>query len=139
VQEKALNKTFFGRLEKEWMVSEDLYSVLEPTVEERDFYVVQWQTYPIVAPDWPAYNWDYWEYPNDSAKRMLETHRPAISSTYHLPDLNDPVDVAFANDSANFFRDFLPPDRNPHEPYTEIYYVSAICWICGVTTYLFLT
>jgi hypothetical protein len=124
VQEKALNKTYFGPIERDWMLSEDVFFSLEPEVE-REFYVVQWQTYPVVSPDWPAYNWDYWEYPNDSAKRMLETHQAAISSTWHLPDPNDPVDVEYNNESAEFFRDFLPPDRNPHEPMTEVYYVRV--------------
>jgi hypothetical protein len=124
VQENALNKTFFGPIIKNWTLSEDVFFSLEPV--EREFYVVVWQQFPVVSPDWPVYNWDYWEYPNEVAKRMLETHRAAISSTYHLPDPNDPVDVEFNEESAEFFRDFIPSDRNPHEPLTEIYYVSSI-------------
>jgi hypothetical protein len=78
----------------------------------------------VPTDDYAPYNWDLFQHPPETATKILETHCAGITSAYHLADPNDPVEVAFNNDSAEFFRDYLPPYRDPTEPLSEIYYVS---------------
>jgi hypothetical protein len=128
VQEKALNKTYFGPIRRNWSRPDDIYRDFEDTFES-DFYMVQWQQYPVIPGDVPSYGWDYWEFPGAEGERMFETHKAVISSSSNLPDLDDPVDVAFHNSYAEFLRKYLPPGRDSYEPYIEIYYVRY-CDIC---------
>jgi hypothetical protein len=123
VQERALNKTFFGPINSKWTPASDIYQNVA-THFESEFYLVSWQSYPIIPTEgFPSYSFDFWEYPGPSAERMLETHMASISLTSNLPDLNDPDDVAFNKAYAEYFRSYLPPGRDPSEPYCEIYYV----------------
>jgi hypothetical protein len=59
-------------------------------------------------------------------KRILETHMAGISPPYNLPNLSSPEEVQFTADSAEFYRDYLPSGRDPYEPLSELYYVSAL-------------
>jgi nitrate reductase NapE component len=123
VQERALSKTYFGPIKRNWKKPSDIYQNIGDLVEN-EFYIVSWQSYPVVPGDYPTYSWNSWEYPSKGSLRMLETHRPVITMTYNLPDLSDPVDVANNAAFAEYYRDYLPPGRDPYEPYCEIYYVS---------------
>jgi hypothetical protein len=127
VQEKAWNRTYFGPLDRNISVSEDIYQSLGETVDS-DFYLVQWQSFPVIPSKagFPVYNWDFWEYPGDSAKAMYDMHQPTISYAYNLPDLDDPTDIAYHEVYAESYRQYLPPGRDPHEPMSEIYYVRRI-------------
>jgi hypothetical protein len=123
VQEKALNKTYFGPIKETWLKSYDIADMDGPSAEN-DFYWVAWQQYPVVPTSYfPPYNWDYGQYLDASGKKMLETHRPVVTSAFHLPDPNDPDEVAFAESESEYYRDYLPPDRDPSEPYSDLLYV----------------
>jgi hypothetical protein len=120
IQEKALNKTYFGPIDRNWTEPTDIFQNIEVDFES-DFYAVLWQNYPVIPPQ--MYSWDFWEYPGASAERMRETHLPTVSMSYNLPDPNDPEDVAYNAAYAEGFIDYLPPGRDPYEPFCEIYYV----------------
>jgi hypothetical protein len=123
VQEAALNKTYFGPIDRNWSKSEDIYRTFEETFES-DFYMVGWQQYPIIPAGYPSYGWDFWELPGVSAAKMFETHQAAISLSFNLPDPNDLEAVAYSEVYAEYFRDYLPPGRDSSEPFCELYYVS---------------
>jgi hypothetical protein len=131
VQEKALNTTYFGPINRNWTRPDDIYRDFEDTFEN-DFYMVQWQQYPVIPGDVPSYGWDYWEFPGTSAERMFETHKAAISYTSNLPNLDDPDEVAYDESFANYLRDYLPPGRDSREPYMEVYYVSQRSNSCSL-------
>jgi hypothetical protein len=124
VQEKALNMTYFGPIKRNWTKPKDIFHTVEETFKN-EFYLAQWQNFPVIPAEWPPYGWDLWEYPNAGAIRMLETHRAAISPSFQLPDPNDADDVAYNEIYAEYWRDFLPPERNPSEPMGEMYYVRS--------------
>jgi hypothetical protein len=124
VQEKAQNKTFFGPIKRNWKKPTDIYQNIGELVES-EFYIVSWQSYPVIPGDYPTYSWNSLEYPSTSTLRMIETHQPVITMTLNLPDENDPVDVAHQAAFAEYLRDYLPPGRDPYEPYCEIYYVRS--------------
>jgi hypothetical protein len=123
VQEKAFNKTYFGSLNRDWVKPRDIWH-LDGAARENEFYYVGWQQYPAVAGEFPFYSWDYWFYMDSSGKRMHETHRPVITSAFNLPDPDDPEEMAYVESNAEWYRDYLPPDRDPSEPYSDILYVS---------------
>jgi hypothetical protein len=128
VQEQALNKTYFGPIKRNWLKAEDIDHNEGPAAKS-DFYWVGWQQYPVVpTPYFAPYSWDYWPYLDVSGKKMLETHQPVISSAFHLPDPNDPEDVAYVESDTEYYRDYLPPDRDPSEPYSDLLYVRD--WSC---------
>jgi hypothetical protein len=122
VQEKAFNKTFFGSLDKVWNGVDDLWHFDGPA-RENEFYYVGWQQYPVIAGDW-LYSWDYWFYMDSSGRKVHETHQAVITSAYNLPDPNNAEEVAYVKSNAEWYRDYLPPDRDPYEPYSDILYVS---------------
>jgi hypothetical protein len=123
VQEDAWNTTYFGKMGRNVTKSEDIYHTFGEA-PENEFYLVQWQTYPVVPSQtgYSVYNFDFWEYPGPSAQAMFDTHQPVISRSYNIPDVNDPRDV-YADSYAAYYRDFLPAGRDPYEPLSEIYYV----------------
>jgi hypothetical protein len=123
VQEKAFNRTYFGSLNRNWTKPDDIWSY-EGTAGEHELYCVGWQQYPVAAGGFPFYSWDYLYYLDASGKRMHETHQPVISSAFNLPDPNNPEEVAFVQSNADWFRDYVPPDRDPAEPYSDLLYVS---------------
>jgi hypothetical protein len=127
VQEKALNKTYFGPIKENWLKAEDISQNDGPAVEN-DFYWVAWQQYPVVPTSKDApYSWDYGRYLHASGNKMLKTHQPVISSVFNLPDPNDPEEVAYAESEAEYYHDYLPPDRDPTEPFSELLYVCDCC------------
>jgi hypothetical protein len=124
VQEKAFNKTYFGSTTREWLRSDDLWHYDGPA-KKNDFYYVGWQQFPIVPDGGVLYNWDYWRYLDAIGKRMLLTHQAAITSAFNLPDPNNPDEVAYVESNAEWYRDYLPPDRDPYEPYSDLLYVCT--------------
>jgi hypothetical protein len=129
VQEKAFNKSYFGSLNRNWVKPDDIWSY-DGTVPDKELYCVGWQQYPVVASEFPFISWDYLFYLDASGKRMHETHQPVITSAYNLADPNNPDEVAFVESNAEWFRGYLPPDRDPSEPYSDLLYVSY-CSVFG--------
>jgi hypothetical protein len=128
VQELALNKTYFGPINRNWTKAEDIVQN-EGVAIDNDVYWVSWQQYPVVpTPYYAPYSWDYWPYLDVSGKKMLETHQPVISSAFNLPNPNNPEEVAYVEDNAFYYRDYLPPDRDPTEPYSDMLYVSTFAF-----------
>jgi hypothetical protein len=123
VQEKALNKTYFGPINRNWTKADDVWYTTGAALET-DFYLPSWQTYPNIPAGYPLYSYDLWEYPGLSAERMVETHQAAISYTYLVGDPNDPAEAEIEGTLAEYLRSYLPPGREPFEPICEIYYVS---------------
>jgi hypothetical protein len=124
VQEKALNKTFFGPINRKWVKSDDIWNY-DGAAPKNEFYYAAWQQYPMIPGDGLFYSWDYWLYLDSSGKKMHETHRPAITSAYNLPDPTIPEEVAFTESSVDWYRDYLPPGRNPYEPFSDLLYVRS--------------
>jgi hypothetical protein len=124
VQEKALNKTFFGPINRKWVKSDDIWNY-DGAAPKNQFYYAAWQQYPMIPGDGLFYSWDYWLYLDASGKKMHETHRPAITSAYNLPDPTIPEEVAFTESSVDWYRDYLPPGRNPYEPFSDLLYVRS--------------
>jgi hypothetical protein len=122
VQEKALNKTYFGPIIRKWVQTEDVWHYEGPALKN-EFYYAAWQQYPVIPGDTPFYSFDYWYYLDACGKRMHETHQAAITSPYNLPDPNNPEDVAFTESNAEWYRDYLPPGRDPYEPFSDLLYV----------------
>jgi hypothetical protein len=125
-QEKALNKTYFGPINRKWSKPKGIFQNLKSKFES-DFYMVMWQSYPVIPLDYPSYSWDFWEYLGISAEEVLETHKAVISYTYGLPDPKNAEEVAYETAYAEYLQDYLPPGRQSDEPNFEIYYVS--CYI----------
>jgi hypothetical protein len=125
VQEQAFNKTYFGSMNRDWVKPDDIWHFDGPA-RDNDLYSPGWQPYPVVAGTSPFYSWDYWFYLDASGKRMHETHRPVITSAFNLPDLNNSEEVAYVASNSEWYRDYLPPDRDPYEPYSDILYVRKV-------------
>jgi hypothetical protein len=124
IQEKNRNVTYFGPVFDEWTPKPFIYSFEYDSVPENRLYYPMWQSYPVNA-KLTMYNWDFWQYQTPMTTRMWETRMVGISLAYHLPDPNDPADVAFQTESASVFSAFLPSGRVALEPMSEIYYVST--------------
>jgi hypothetical protein len=127
VQRKAFNKTYFGPLKGDWTQARDIWDN-HGVAPEQEYYWPNWQSYPAIAAGYDIYNWDYEQYLDLSGKRMVETHKAAITSTFNLPDPNNPDEVAETELTAEWFRVYLPSGRDPYEPFVEVLYVRHLMW-----------
>jgi hypothetical protein len=125
VQRKAFNKTYFGPLQNNWTQADDIVdnNGVEP---ENEYYWPSWQQYPVISAGGTVYSWDYEQYLDLSGKRMIETHQAAITSSFNLPDPNNPDEVAYTEVSAEWYRAYLPPGRDPYEPSADLLYVRPL-------------
>jgi hypothetical protein len=124
VQEAALNKTYFGPINRNWTKPAGIYGDHGLSTGP-DMSCPAWQQFPVIPIGYPSYGWDYSLYMDVSGQRMVETHQPTISSAFHLPDPDNPDEVAWVELSAEYYRGYLPPNRDPYEPFSDVLYVRT--------------
>jgi hypothetical protein len=128
VQEKALNRFYFGEITKEWEPYGVIHDDFGDSAPDDAWYFPTWQIYPVVYRNWPLYNWNYGTFAPFSQQAGIGVtmhHVTGISAAYMLPDPTNAEEVASWNVTAEWYRDYITPDRNPLEPMSDIYYVSV--------------
>jgi hypothetical protein len=58
----------------------------------------------------------------DPVERPYKTRKAIIGGFYGLPNMSDPEEVEEHEIYADWLRDYIPPEKDPHEPVSDIYY-----------------
>jgi hypothetical protein len=81
-----------------------------------------WQAGPIVPIYYP-FNYDYLSVTNpQSLNEALNSRLTIISEAYGLPDESSPQETEEAEAWYDWYSYYLPPDEDPTEPVSDIYY-----------------
>ena len=120
VQEK--DPHFHGALIRNYTTVDYLHGWdSEVPVQNKSFYYATWQNSPAV-PRWPIYNFDAVEWYTDPADVTEDGKYVRIGSTYQLPDPDNEEELFVAQEDADWFRDYIAPDRDPLEPALDVTY-----------------
>lgn len=119
---QAHNPNFHGPIVFDYETYDFIHDYDNQPRPHKEVYLALWQSTPMI-PKFTPYNFDLLDYdPNISSVSVMQTHKALLCESYHLPNLDDPEEMADNDADVEWYQDYVRPGQDAGEPCFDIMY-----------------